>query len=98
MSISRTIKKNRICKLIKLISDHHGGDDIDWLRGYCREVIQKNKDDLNVPLAAFLDIASDLDIDLMSELEVSKPPLPSVACSLCNFVPPFCEHRNGENC
>jgi hypothetical protein len=33
-------RKNYLCTLIKKISDHHGGDDVEWLRQHCREVIE----------------------------------------------------------
>lgn len=32
-------KKNQLCSLIKKVSDVYGGDDIDWLRDYCKEVL-----------------------------------------------------------
>lgn len=40
------IKKNQIFVIIKKISDHYGGDDVQWLREYCRELIDSNKDDI----------------------------------------------------
>lgn len=32
-------RKNYLCTLIKKVSDGHGGDDIEFLRQHCREVI-----------------------------------------------------------
>lgn len=32
-------RKNHLCCLIKHVSDGHGGDDLEWLRGHCKEVI-----------------------------------------------------------
>jgi len=49
-------KKNKICLLIKQISDHHGGDDVNWLREYAKEVIDKNKHDLEFALECFEDL------------------------------------------
>lgn len=38
-------KKNMLCILIKKISDAYGGDDIAWLKEYCREIIVNFPDD-----------------------------------------------------
>lgn len=32
-------RKNYLCTLIKKVSDGHGGDDIEFLRQHCKEVI-----------------------------------------------------------
>ena len=53
-------KKHQVCILIKNISDHHGGDDIEWLRDYCREVIELNKDDIQSALDCFWDLEAQL--------------------------------------
>lgn len=53
-------QKNEICQLIKQISEHYGGDDLIWLRGYANDVIMNHKDDLSVPLACFRDLQSQL--------------------------------------
>ena len=39
-------RKNYLCILIKKVSDLCGGDDVDFLRKYCKEVIEAYKDDL----------------------------------------------------
>jgi hypothetical protein len=49
-------KKNYICSLIKKVSDHYGGDDLEWLRSYACEVIKDNKSDLDRALVCFLDL------------------------------------------
>lgn len=38
-------RKNHLCCLIKKVSDGHGGDDVEWLRGYCREVLYAYPDE-----------------------------------------------------
>jgi hypothetical protein len=53
-------KKNQICVLIKKISDHYGGDDVEWLRAYCRDIIDQNKDDLNKLLGVCLNLEDQL--------------------------------------
>ena len=50
------VKKNQCCALIKKISDHYGGDDVEWLRDYCREVIDMNRDDIQKALVCFWDL------------------------------------------
>ncbi len=34
-------RKNYLCSLIKKVSDAWGGDDVEWLRGYCLDVIKE---------------------------------------------------------
>ena len=38
-------RKNYLCNLIKKVSDGHGGDDIDFLRLHCSQVIARYPDD-----------------------------------------------------
>jgi hypothetical protein len=53
-------KRNRIYILVKKISNAYGGDDVEWLREYCREVVETNKHDLDKALNCFLDIEKQL--------------------------------------
>lgn len=32
-------RKNYLCRLIKKVSDAHGGDEIDYVRQVCKEVL-----------------------------------------------------------
>jgi Asp-tRNA(Asn)/Glu-tRNA(Gln) amidotransferase B subunit len=50
------VKKNQIIALIKKISQHYGGDDEKWLKDYCEEVIEENKDDIQKLLDACWDL------------------------------------------
>lgn len=38
-------RKNYLCTLIKKVSDGHGGDDIEFLRQHCKEVIEMSPDE-----------------------------------------------------
>lgn len=49
-------KRDRLCKLIKEISDMNGGDDIEWLREYCKDIVVQHKNNIDVALACFMDI------------------------------------------
>lgn len=46
-------QKMELCILIKLISDYYGGDDVLELKSYCVELLNKNKDNLTIPLICF---------------------------------------------
>jgi hypothetical protein len=46
-------KRNYLCKLIKQVSDENGGDDVNWLREYARDMINKYADNLDVVVACF---------------------------------------------
>ncbi len=49
-------KRNRLCNLIKKVSDENGRDDLEWLKAYCVEIIQVYKERLDVPILAFQDL------------------------------------------
>lgn len=53
-------KKDEICKIIKQISDHYGGDDIHELREYCKEIIQNNINDFDGLLKCVQDLQNQL--------------------------------------
>ena len=38
-------RKNYLCGLIKKVSDGHRGDDIEFLRQHCREVLEAQPSD-----------------------------------------------------
>ena len=51
-------RKNYLCTLIKKVSDAHGGDEIEWLRDYCREVLEDHPGDkIEKAILCFLDLA-----------------------------------------
>lgn len=53
MKISWKERKNYLCKLIKKVSDEYGGDDSEWLREYAKEMINRYRDNLEVPIGCF---------------------------------------------
>ena len=53
-------KKYTIESLIRLISEHYGGDDSEWLNDYCSEIIIKYKSNLDLPLRCFESIKNNL--------------------------------------
>lgn len=55
-------KRDYLCKLIKIVSDEHGGDDLDWLREYARDVIKKYSNDLDIAIVAFESLRTDKDV------------------------------------
>lgn len=38
-------RKNYLCGLIKKVSDGHGGDDNNFLRQHCKEVIEEHPEE-----------------------------------------------------
>ena len=46
-------KCESLCKLIKKVSDHYGGDNILFLREYCKDVIKNNSDDIDKVIRCF---------------------------------------------
>ncbi len=49
-------KTDTLFDLIKSISDYYGGDDEDWLRGYCTDIIAGYHDRLDVAIKCFEDL------------------------------------------
>ncbi len=53
MAKSWRAKRDYLCKLIKQVSDENGGDDVEWLREYARDMINKYADNLDVAIECF---------------------------------------------
>ncbi len=53
-------KKVNLIELIKKLSDYYGGDDEAFLKEYCDEIINKHKNNLDVPLNCFIDLTKNL--------------------------------------
>ncbi len=49
-------KRNRLCEMIKKVSERYGGDDREWLREYAADLINCHTENLDVPIACFEDI------------------------------------------
>lgn len=56
--ISWRQKKERIIRLVGVISTFFGKDDAGWLHDYCVELIQTNKQNLDLVLDGLSDIAN----------------------------------------
>ena len=80
-------KKNQLCHLIKIVSDAHGGDDVDWLREYAMDVIEANKDDIDKAIVCFESLTKGLD---KKPVKTQNKAVKTSVCSECGYVPPFC--------
>lgn len=49
-------KKNELCALVRKISDTLGGDNVEWLREYCKELVEKHKNNLDGALRYFRNV------------------------------------------
>lgn len=57
-------KRAKIFELIKKVSDHYSGDEINWLRAYALERVLHHKDNLDPLLECFLDLERQIDEQL----------------------------------
>lgn len=48
--------KNVLCGLIKKVSDAYGGDDVEWLREYARDVVEAHKENLQSAIICFTEL------------------------------------------
>lgn len=46
-------KRNKLGRLIKQVSDKFGGDDVEWLRMYFKEVAENYREDLDKAIICF---------------------------------------------
>ncbi len=54
-------RKNYLCTLIRKVSDGHGGDDIEFVREVCREVIESYPGELiEDAIACYQDMIEEL--------------------------------------
>jgi len=55
-------KKGYLVKLIKKLSDHFGGDELEFLKEYMLEVINKYTDELDTPITCFEELVFNANI------------------------------------
>lgn len=54
-------KRNQLCSLIKKVSDAYGGDDVEWLREYCKEIIANYPgDEIDKAIVCFVSLEEQL--------------------------------------
>lgn len=49
-------QRRRLFTMIKKVSDLHGGDDVEWLREYAKDVIKIYSNDLQTAINCFEDL------------------------------------------
>lgn len=79
-------QRNELWALLKKIDAYHGGNDIEWLKIYAKEVLKGYS--LDVALTCFRDIAKsipDKKIDKIAVCEFNKP-------HIRQLQPPFIEN------
>jgi hypothetical protein len=55
-------KKNQLCLMVKKVSDFYGGDDIEFLREYCKIVLKKhNEQNIINAIFCFNDLVNQLE-------------------------------------
>lgn len=88
-------KKNVLCGLIKKVSDANGGDDVEWLRDYVRDVVEDSKDCLDSAIACFSDVLVGSHLKF---IESQKKAIPTNVCPGCGYVAPFCYYQVNKEC
>ena len=53
MSKSWQQKREYVCKLVKIVSDHYGGDDPLWLEQYTQDLINRYVYELDIAIVCF---------------------------------------------
>jgi hypothetical protein len=84
-------KRDYLCKLIKKVSDEHGGDDIEWLREYAKDVIKKYSNDLDVAIVAFESLRIDKDVTCVAITEPYEDS--SQLKGTIKLMPPFMVYK-----
>ncbi len=47
-------RKNHLCCIIKEISDNYGGDDREWLKGHCMEILERYQgEEIETPIDVY---------------------------------------------
>lgn len=86
-------KRDYLCKLIKIVSDEHGGDDIEWLREYAKDVIKKYSNDLDVAIVAFESLLIHKDVKCV-EMKIAEPYVDSSQVKgTMQLMPPFAVYK-----
>jgi hypothetical protein len=88
-------KKQQLFHLVKQVSDAYGGDEIEWLREYAKEVVETNKDDLQQAIDCFESLLKGAPQKLR---KTSEKPLKTNFCGQCGYRPPFCYFDRDQKC
>lgn len=54
-------RKNHLCCLIKKVSEFHGGDDIEFIRQHCKEVLDAHpEEEIEKAINCYLEMSKHL--------------------------------------
>lgn len=96
MSIALWIaKRQQLMYLVKKVSDAYGGDDVEWLREYAKDVAEANKDDLQKAIDLFEELLKQAPKEL---LKTQNKPVKTYQCEECGYRPPFCRFDLYNKC
>ena len=96
MSIALWIaKKQQLFHLIKRVSDAYGGDEVEWLRVYAKDVVEASKDDLGEAIFVFEYLHGGSPKGL---LKTQKKAVKTGLCVECGYRPPFCRFDLYSKC
>lgn len=96
MSIALWIaKKQQLFHLVKRVSDAYGGDEVEWLREYAKELVETNKEDLQQAINCFEVLLMSAPLKLLKSPE---RPIKTYFCEHCGYKPPFCYFNLGKGC
>lgn len=88
-------KKEILCKLIKKLSDAYGGDDIEWLREYARDVCWDYNEKLDEAIACFSSLMVGAP---KTSLETKKNGIELNLCGGCGYRILFCSCVVSKEC
>lgn len=96
MSIALWIaKRQQLLYLVKKVSDAYGGDDIEWLREYAKDVAEANKDDLQKAIDLFEHLFT---VAPKGLLKTPEKAFKTYQCLECGYRPPFCRFDLYNKC
>lgn len=88
-------KRNYLCQLIKQVSDENGGDNIEWLREYAKDIIKTYNNDIDKAIECFECLCTD---NLKSSNLDEKNSLKNNVCEKCGYVSPICRFDLYKKC
>jgi hypothetical protein len=65
-----TCQRNELWALLKKIDAHYGGNDIEWLKIYAKDILQHHS--LEAALTCFRDIAKQVPDKIMTQISKSE--------------------------
>jgi len=89
------VLKNKLWQFIKQVSEAYGGDELEWLRIYAKDVVETHKEDLQEAIVCFECLTRG---SPKKSLKTHERAFKTYYCQECGYRSPFCRFDLYNKC